>query len=260
MTFGKPPPDPWFHLQSRTAARIGLGRAGVSLPTREVLAFALAHAKARDAVHAKLDVAMLQDALVALELQTLVVASQAIDRSRYLARPDQGRRLNPSARQRLALARGQPYDVAIVIGDGLSASAVNAHAVPLVSALLPHLEASSLKLAPVTIAEGARVALGDEIGSVLQARIVAVLIGERPGLSSPDSLGIYLTYDPRPGRSDAERNCISNVRGEGLRPAHAAAKLAWLLNEALLRRLTGVELKDESDLLPMPDGVARLEG
>lgn len=229
------------------------------MPTREVLAFALAHATARDAVHAAIDFDALQAKLAALGLKTITLASEAGARARYLARPDQGRRLSSASRERAATAAATNSDVAIVIGDGLSASAVNAHAADLVAELLPHLDRLGLRLAPIAIAEGARVALGDEIGALMKARIVVVLIGERPGLSSPDSLGLYLTYDPRPGRTDAERNCISNVRGEGLAPQLAAARLAWLVEHALNRRLTGIALKDESDRALMPPGAARLE-
>lgn len=255
----EPPPDPWHLLRSRTAARIGLGRAGISLPTHQVLSLARAHATARDAVYATLDLRAFRSELAALKRPTLTVESEAVDRKRYLLRPDQGRRLSAESRGLLEAAAGQSSDLAIVIGDGLSASAINAHAAPLVAALLPHLERLGLQLAPITIACGARVALGDEIAALLKARLVAVLIGERPGLSSPDSLGIYLTYDPRPGRSDAERNCISNVRADGLAPLDAAARLAWLVKEALNRGLTGVALKDESDFLQHTDEPAPLE-
>lgn len=255
----EPPPDPWHLLRSRTAARIGLGRAGISLPTHQVLALARAHASARDAVYATLDLQALLSELAALKLDALTVESEAVDRKRYLLRPDQGRRLSPGSRKLLECAAVQSCDLAIVIGDGLSASAVNAHAAPLVAALLPHLERLGLRLAPITIACGARVALGDEIAALLKARLVAVLIGERPGLSSPDSLGIYLTFDPRAGRSDAERNCISNVRADGLTPPDAAARLAWLVRQALSRGLTGVALKDESDLLQRRGDPSRLE-
>ena len=246
-------PDPWARLAGRTPARIALGRAGASLPTREVLAFALAHARARDAVHAALDVDDLQRSLAALPLQAVAVTSDAAagERALYLRRPDYGRRLSSASRERLAgtFARtgGLGPDLALMIGDGLSAAAIKAHAVAFLAAFLPQAAALGLSLAPVVIATGARVALGDEVGALLKARAIAVLIGERPGLSSPDSLGVYLTYAPRPGRSDAERNCISNVRTEGLAYDLAAFKLAWLLREAFRRSLTGVDLKDESD-------------
>lgn len=255
---GNPPPDPWHLFRQRTAARIGLGRAGISLPTREVLALAAAHASARDAIHARVDMPKLKAGLAALGLETLSIESNSVDRQRYLLRPDQGRTLSAASHSLLASVAKAQHDIAIVIGDGLSARAVNAHALAVVGALLPHVQRMSLTLAPVVVATGARVALGDEIGALLKARLVAVLIGERPGLSSPDSLGIYLTYDPRPGRSDAERNCISNVRAEGIAPVDAAAKLAWLMREALSRGLTGVGLKDESDWLPAGTEKAQL--
>ena len=244
---GGPIKDPWSKLARLTPARIALGRTGVSLPTREVLAFALAHAQARDAVHAMLDVAAIKAGLEGLGPRIIEVESDAQDRAAFLSRPDWGRRLSAKSRAALQGRSMGPFDVALVIGDGLSAAAIHAHAVPMVAALAPQFASLQLSLAPVVIATGARVALGDEIGALLRARVVAVLIGERPGLSSPDSLGIYLTFDPRPGRHDAERNCISNVRARGLSYRLAAFKLAWLLREALRRSVSGVALKDESD-------------
>jgi ethanolamine ammonia-lyase small subunit len=207
----------------------------------------LAHARARDAVHAPFDAEAIGRQLAELGLETIRVASHATERAVYLRRPDQGRRLSLSSREHLAKHAAGPADLALVIGDGLSAAAVQAHAVPLISAFLPHSAQLELSLAPIAIARGARVALGDEIGDVLKSRAVAMLIGERPGLSSPDSLGVYLTFAPRPGRSDAERNCISNIRTEGLDYQLAAFKLAWLVREALRRSLTGVGLKDRSE-------------
>jgi ethanolamine ammonia-lyase small subunit len=238
----KPPVtrDPWQALRAVTPARIALGRAGPALPTSAVLDFSLDHARARDAVHAAVDF----DALAArIGLPTLQVASAAPDRAAYLRRPDLGRRLAAEDRGRLPRA---PVDMLLVVGDGLSAAAVEAHAAPLIAALTPE-----LRNGPVVLARQARVALGDEIGEIMGARMVAVLIGERPGLSSPDSLGVYLTYAPRVGRTDAERNCISNIRPEGLGYEAAAARLTWLVREGLKRRLTGVDLKDQSDLAPL---------
>ena len=242
-----PPRDPWAKLARWTPARIALGRSGASLPTREVLGFALAHARARDAVHAPFDAGAIAGALTGPALEAIEVASDATDRAVYLRRPDYGRRLSAASREQLASRRARPVDLALVIGDGLSAAAIHAHAVAVTAAFLPHAAALELSLAPVAVARGARVALGDEIGALLKARCVAVLIGERPGLSSPDSLGVYLTFAPKPGRSDAERNCISNIRSGGLGYDAAAFKLAWLVREALRRCLTGVGLKDESD-------------
>jgi len=251
-----PPRDPWFLLGRRTPARIGLGRAGGSLPTREVLSFALAHAQARDAVHTRLDGAALGAELTAMGLGVIALDSAARERPLYLSRPDLGRRLSDPSRTRLMQHAGGACDIALMIGDGLSAAAVMAHAPAVVRALLPLAAGLGLSVGPLAVVEGARVALGDEIGAALGARVVVVLIGERPGLSSANSLGIYLTYAPRPGRTDAERNCISNVRPEGLAPDAAAAKLAWLIDTALKRQLTGVDLKDESDAdlaPPRPD-------
>ena len=213
-----------------------------------MLGFALAHARARDAVHAAFDAELIARGLAELGLETIEVASEATERALYLRRPDYGRRLSQASRTQLQRRAAEPIDLALVVGDGLSAAAVHAHAVPLVAALLPHVRSLQLSLGPVVIARGARVALGDEIGELLRARLVAVLIGERPGLSSPDSLGAYLTFAPKRGRSDAERNCLSNIRTEGLSYELAAFKLAWLAREALRRTLTGVALKDESDL------------
>ena len=244
--------NPWQGLRRYTDARIALGRVGASLPTHQMLAFDLAHALARDAVHAALDVPQLAADLEALGLSSVCVASEAADRATFLLRPDLGRRLHPASAS-LLRAAAPPADLAFVLGDGLSAVALQRHAVPLLAALLPQLE-PRLRVAPPVIATQARVALGDDIAELLRARLVVVLIGERPGLSSPDSLGAYLTFAPRRGRTDAERNCVSNIRPEGLGYEDAARRLAWLVAAALDRRLTGVELKDESDglLLPAP--------
>ncbi|SFL61136.1 ethanolamine ammonia-lyase subunit EutC [Methylobacterium pseudosasicola] len=240
------PREIWARLAGLTPARIGLGRAGSGLPTREVLRFGLDHAQARDAVHAPMDAEALASAIAELGLATIPVASQAPDRATYLRRPDLGRRLDPEDFLGLQAA-AESTDLALVVADGLSARAVHENAAPLLKAFAPLAEQSGWRLAPVVIASQARVALGDAIGDALKARAVAVLIGERPGLSSPDSLGIYLTLDPKIGRSDAERNCISNVRTAGLTHAKAAFKLHWLLARALTLGLSGVTLKDESD-------------
>ncbi|AWN52283.1 ethanolamine ammonia-lyase [Methylobacterium sp. 17Sr1-1] len=251
----------WQRLAALTPARIALGRAGAGLPTREVLRFGLAHAQARDAVHTPLDADAMRAGIAALGFETLSAASAAPDRATYLRRPDLGRRLDEASEGALAAAAGEPVDLALVVADGLSARAVHEGAVPLLAALRPALTGSGWRLAPVVVATQARVALGDAVGALLKARAVAVLIGERPGLSSPDSLGIYLTFDPRPGRTDAERNCLSNVRAAGLKPDLAAFKLHWLIAQALSRRLTGVALKDESDrVLAGPERQGTLEG
>jgi len=239
------PPDPWAELRRHTPARIGLGRSGVALPTAELLRFAAAHAQARDAVHVTLDVAALQAQLQADGWTTICVTSQAASRDAYLRRPDLGRRLARDDAARLQAAAAGAVDLAVVLGDGLSATAVSRHAPPLLAALRSAL-GGTLSWAPLVIATQARVALADGIGSALQARVVLILLGERPGLSSPDSLGAYLTHAPAPGRSDAERNCVSNIRPEGLAPAAAAERIAWLVREALRRRTSGIALKDDS--------------
>ncbi len=236
----------WARLAGLTPARIGLGRAGSGLPTREILRFGLDHAQARDAVHTPLEAEELLGKITDLGFTALPVASQAPDRATYLRRPDLGRRLAEEDCATLG-SRAGSFDLAIVVADGLSARAVHENAVPVLAAFKPYAEKAGWALSPVVVARQARVALGDAIGGALNARAVAVLIGERPGLSSPDSLGIYLTFGPRIGRSDAERNCLSNVRAAGLTPDRAALKLDWLLGCALRLGLTGVTLKDESD-------------
>lgn len=242
-------PDPWARLAALTPARIALGRVGAGLPTTEVLKLALAHAKARDAVHAAFDVDQAAAAIQALGLPTVTATSAAPSRDIYLRRPDLGRVLSPETRAALAADPRKGCDLALVVADGLSATAVQAHAAPLVGALQRHIEKAGLIVAPVVIARQARVAFGDAVGEALQARAVVIFIGERPGLSAADSLGAYLTYAPRPGRTDAQRNCVSNIRGGGLGYDEAAFKLAWLLSEALRRALSGVALKDDSHRL-----------
>ncbi|CAN5811596.1 ethanolamine ammonia-lyase subunit EutC [soil metagenome] len=243
--------DPWTHLTGLTAARIALGRAGPALPTREVLALSLAHAQARDAVHAIFDSEAVARGLEALSHTTIQVASAAPDRATYLRRPDLGRKLSSASREVLARAEPRGADLVLVVADGLSSAAVHAHAVPLIEALAPYLDRAGWSLGPVVLATQGRVALGDEIGELLGASMVALLVGERPGLSSPDSLGVYLTHGPRVGRTDAERNCISNIRPQGLSYEEAAFKLAWHIAEARRLGLTGVALKDESDLISL---------
>lgn len=215
-------------LRSFTPARVALGRTGHSLPTAELLRFRLDHARARDAVYEQLDPP-------SLGLPHVLLHSAAPDRATYLRRPDLGRKLSAESR----IERGD-YDAAIVIADGLSAPAIHRHAVPLLAELTPLL--ADWRLAPLSVVLQGRVAIGDEIGQRLGARQIVILIGERPGLTSPDSLGVYLTWDPRPGRTDAERNCISNVRTEGLPYAAAARTLHFLMSEARVRKLTGVGL------------------
>jgi ethanolamine ammonia-lyase small subunit len=241
-------PMAWTGWRSSTVARIALGRAGVSIPTDEALRFGVAHAQARDAIHTALDVAQLTHALESAGHSVVQAHSRATDRTTYLRRPDLGRQLEPAGAQALqALAAGleRAPDVCIVVGDGLSSLAVQRHAPALLAALMPLLAPGTM-LAPVVVVQQARVAVADDVGEALGARLSVILIGERPGLSSPDSLGIYLTHGPRRGRHDAERNCISNVRPEGLSYADAARKLAWLIRHAFALGASGVVLKDES--------------
>lgn len=257
------PVPAWAELARLTPARVALGRSGVSLPTREVLSFGLAHARARDAVHQALDVVQLRRELEADGWTVLDAASQAQDRAAFLARPDWGRRLDESSRARLASdssgfagGRELQFDLALVLGDGLSAAAVHQHVQPLLRALRPKL--AHLRLAPLVIATQARVALADEIGERLGAGLAAILIGERPGLSSPDSLGIYLTADPRPGRVDAERWCISNIHAAGLGYEEAAGQLLALIDSARRTGRTGVVLPSPGDpFAPALQGPAR---
>jgi ethanolamine ammonia-lyase small subunit len=242
--------NPWQALRQFTRARIALGRAGTSLPTGPHLEFQLAHARARDAVHHPLALEPLRKALVQRGREVIVLRSAAGDRLIYLQRPDQGRRLDRDSHRRLEERASQSrggFDAAFVIADGLSAFAIEENALPFLDAILAKLDRGEWRIAPMTIVEQGRVAVGDEVGEVLDAGMVAILIGERPGLSSPDSMGIYLTYKPRVGTTDAERNCISNIRREGMSCELAAHKLHYLMSEARRRRLTGVELKDESE-------------
>src|SRR5258708_10116253 len=228
-----------------TPARVGLGRAGASLPTAALLGFTLDHARARDAVHAAFDHAGLVAGLRGLGLQPVQLASQARNRRDYLRRPDLGRMLDPASRSELADRRGKTDQLAIVIGDGLSPAAVNVHAIELVRHLVPRLAEASIPIGHAVVASGARVALGDEIGAILGASMMVMLIGERPGLSPPDSLGAYLTHAPRIGLTDAERNCVSNIHGAGLSYDEASAKIVWLVRGAIARQITWLALKDE---------------
>ena len=239
----------WLKLKELTGARIALGRTGVSLPTKDILEFRMAHARARDAVHTALEVEPLCKALINQGFKPIAVASQAVDRHTFLLRPDLGRRLSIASAQtltRLSHDSTQPLpSLAFVIADGLSAQAIQSHALACLKAL--RLELPQVQEAAVVLATQARVALGDEIGEILGAEIVVVLIGERPGLSAPDSMSAYLTWHPKVGRTDVERNCISNIRLEGLTYSESAQKLAWLIRQAKALGKTGVELKEESD-------------
>jgi ethanolamine ammonia-lyase small subunit len=240
--------NPWHALKAFTHARIALGRAGNSLPTAPLLAFNLSHAQARDAVHHPLEADALHEQLRTQGFASLDVHSAAPDREHYLRRPDLGRRLSDDSKAALQQAMREPSpDVLFVIADGLSAFAASRQAMPMLQAI--HARLHDWRVGPVVVARQSRVALGDEIGEILRAQFVVMLIGERPGLSSPDSLGIYVTHAPKVGCSDAQRNCISNVRPEGLNFEAAAHKLHYLLTQGRRLGLTGVALKDESDAL-----------
>jgi ethanolamine ammonia-lyase small subunit len=255
--------DPWSSLRQFTAARIALGRAGQALPLREVLALRLAHARARDAVHEPFDDVALGEQMRGLTGDTLSapdagaiavhhLASCAIDRLEYLQRPDKGRTLDPAS---TALLSARPAnecgrDVAIVVADGLSAIAVHAHAAAFVRELLSRFAATAITVGAICLVRQGRVAIGDEIGQHLRARLALVILGERPGLTAPDSLGVYLTYAPRPGLTDDSRNCVSNIRPDGLPLPAAADRVSRLVLEALRLQLSGVALKDDSAQLP----------
>lgn len=244
--------DAWAALRRLTPARIALGRAGTSLPTSAQLDFQFAHAQARDAVHFPLATAELAQRVEASGQRAITLHSAAADRHVYLQRPDLGRRLDDASAQALqaysASCDGKGFDLAVVIADGLSSLAVERHALPMLARITEQATQEGWSLAPVALVEQGRVAVADEVAQQLQARMVVILIGERPGLSSPDSLGLYFTYQPRVGLTDAARNCISNVRLEGLSYATAAHKLSYLMREACKRQLSGVKLKDDAQV------------
>lgn len=250
----KPPIDPqnpWLQLRRLTPARIALGRTGTSLPTNAQLDFQFAHAQARDAVHLPFDHAGLSAQLGERGRESLLLHSAAVDRNSYLQRPDLGRKLSDESAQALrdyATAHPGGVDLAIVVADGLSALAVHRHTLPFLTRLEEQMSADGWSMAPVVLVEQGRVAVGDEIGQLLGAKMLVMLIGERPGLSSPDSLGLYFTYNPKIGLTDAYRNCISNVRLEGLSYGMAAHRLLYLMREACRRQLSGVNLKDEAQV------------
>jgi ethanolamine ammonia-lyase small subunit len=241
--------DPWSDLKQFTSARIALGRTGNAIPLKEVLAFRMAHADARDAVHSALNVEDLYDAIIDLQETCMVVQSDAVDRTVYLKRPDFGRKLNTESAKNLQSANTQPFDIAVIIADGLSATAVNKHAILLLTALLPLLLENEFTIAPICLAKQARVAIADEIAFLQKATLSIILIGERPGLGTADSMGAYLTFKPKPGLADNSRNCISNIRPEGLPIDTAAKKIFYLVKEAFRLQLSGVGLKDEQNLL-----------
>ena len=243
MTAPPAEPDPWGRLRGLTPARIGLARTGASLATAPLLDLRLAHARARDAVYTPLDVDALRGAL---GTDSLCVDSAAPDRRSYLLRPDLGRQLAPGGVAVLDGAAGA-YDLVVVVADGLSALAVQTHAPAVLAALLPVLRAQGWRIAPVVIVRQGRVAVGDAVAARLHASAVLMLIGERPGLSAPDSMGAYLTWRPGPGTTDADRNCISNIRPAGLPHVEAAQRIGWMLQAMRVRGVSGVQLKDESD-------------
>jgi ethanolamine ammonia-lyase small subunit len=256
--------NPWLELRSLTSARIALGRTGTSLPTRAQLDFQLAHAQARDAVHLPFDHALLSHKLAEQGRETLQLHSAAPDRDAYLQRPDKGRRLDEASAKVLSdfvKAHPGPIDIAVVVADGLSSLAVHRHALPFLARMEELAVAEGWTLSPVILVEQGRVAIADEIGELLGARMSVILIGERPGLSSPDSLGVYFTYEPKVGLNDAHRNCISNVRLEGLSYPMAAHRLLYLMKEACKRGLSGVNLKDEAQLQTLDtDTTAQTKG
>lgn len=239
--------DAWQHLREHTSARIALGRAGGSLPTDQWLDFRFSHARARDAVHSEFDLDATMETIESFGLSPLRVRTRARDRGQYLKRPDLGRRLEAES---AGLLRGSESagELVIIVSDGLSATAVHTQLRPLLAALLPQLK-QRWKLAPTVVAPFGRVALQDEIGALLHTRLALILLGERPGLGSPDSLGAYLVYQPSIGNTDAKRNCVSNIRAAGLAPAEAAQTLLYLLTEARRRGISGVMLKDERSTL-----------
>ncbi len=239
--------DSWKHLREFTAARIALGRAGGSLPTAPLLDFRLSHARARDAVLCHFDPETLATSLRRLTPDVHILQSEAENRAVFLQRPDRGRRLSEASRLHLeTLVLPRPADLVILISDGLSTIAAMQQAEPLLSELLPLLGTDGWSLAPLMVVRHGRVAIQDEVGGILNARLSLILLGERPGLGSPDSLGAYFTYAPMPGKTDADRNCVSNIRPQGLPPAAAARKLHSLLTNSRQLALSGVHLKDET--------------
>jgi ethanolamine ammonia-lyase small subunit len=238
--------DFWKELKKYTSARIGLKRSGGSVGTSELLEFQLAHAQAKDAVHEEVDFESLEDVLTRkYHLPVIRLSSLADTKSLYLQRPDLGRMLDSQSVKTLEAFGKNNFDIAIVVGDGLSAFAIQNNIEPLFEALIPKLINQSYSIAPISLVRHARVAVGDQIGSILNCKMVIVFIGERPGLSSPDSLGIYMTYQPEQGLTDEKRNCISNVRIGGLPYILATEKLIYLITESFRRKLSGVELKDD---------------
>lgn len=244
--------DPWAHLRKFTAARIAIGRSGGSQPTAAVLDFRLAHARARDAVHAPFHPEKISVPLESAGIPTRLLATTLTDRQTYLLRPDLGRSLHPDS---VAQLHPGDFDLAIIVSDGLAAAAAENHAAAVLVPLIAALRVAGWKIAPILLIPLARVKIQDEIGHALRARFTLMLLGERPGLGTPDSLGAYFTRNPSPDCTDAERNCVSNIRPEGIPPAQAAAKLAWLLQESALLGLGGIYLKDNQPaIMPVQTG------
>lgn len=243
--------DAWTALRRFTQARIALGRAGHAIPTKAQLDFQLAHAQARDAVHLPWAIDAFAGQVRDLGLEALILDTPVTSRDQYLRRPDLGRVITEESRLRLMDLASSETDVALIVTNGLSSTAVERHGIPLLQAIADGYRERHIRMAPVSLVINGRVALSDQIGSLLGARVVVIIVGERPGLSAADSLGIYMTFGPQPGNSDAMRNCISNIRPpEGLGYEAAAAKLLYLTGEAMRRGISGVALKDEmADLL-----------
>ncbi len=241
--------DTWMALREFTAARIALGRTGNSIPLQELFDFKLAHAHARDAVFSELDIPGITNSLNQFDNLVFTLHSKATNRAKYLKRPDYGRKLNEASTQYLESIISPQTDITIVIADGLSATAVNQYAVSMLECLMPKLLNASLKLSPFVIVKQGRVAVADEIGYLLRSKLSIILIGERPGLSAPDSMGAYLTFNPQPGLTDESRNCVSNIRPDGLNMQLAADKLFYLICQSLQRKLSGIDLKDNSGLI-----------
>ncbi|BBD06992.1 ethanolamine ammonia-lyase subunit EutC [Desulfovibrio ferrophilus] len=247
--------DPWTELKCFTDARIGLGRCGTSLPLSESLSFKLAHAQARDAVHQPFKIDELAHGLEIAGIRHLRLNSAVADREEYLTRPDKGRKLSTVSREFLE-TQVKDFDLCLVIADGLSSRAIHENALSFARGFLGLTKHAALSVAPVCLVENGRVAVADEIASILQAEVVVILIGERPGLSSPNSLGVYMTYNAKPGTTDEARNCISNVREGGLSIKDGVQKLAYLMEEALRIKTSGVALKDKMPANHLPFGIA----
>jgi ethanolamine ammonia-lyase small subunit len=241
-------PDFWDHLRQYTSARIALGRAGGSIPTKSLLEFRLAHASARDAVNNELNISLLQDKLHSLSIPIIPLQSFVENKQSYLLSPHLGRRLNKASKE-LLTEQTHAFDICLVAADGLSSTAIELHLTPLLEKLLPLLKDFDFNISPMCLVKYGRVAIGDDIADSLKSQLVIVFIGERPGLTTPNSLGIYLTYSPALGITDERRNCISNIHEGGLDYETAADKLIYLIKEAFIRKISGVELKDERLML-----------